>query len=266
MKKGIVKISDCEIKYCFFGNGKDVLIVIPGIYLKSVVDSADALEDTFSYLTDKYTIYLFDRRKTLKDNETIKEMTDDLIEAFKELKITKCDVYAASQGAIIAEYIAINTNIINKMLLASSVIRIDDYTKDVFIKLLEVIKTNNRENIISEFINNVYSKETLDSYKDYLIDTNKDMDANDIHNLEVMCKAMNTSVDNISKLKNKNIKTFVVGSKRDKIFKTNAIEELMNDLNASGYFYDNYGHGVYDEAKSFQDLMRSFFLDNQNFF
>ena len=59
-----IKTKDFEMRYFRFGTaGKQPIVILPGLSIKSVTESADAVVNAYSLLSDDYDVYLLDRRQ-----------------------------------------------------------------------------------------------------------------------------------------------------------------------------------------------------------
>ena len=59
-------------------------VILPGLSLKSVMGSADAIISAYSLLADDYDVYLFDHVREEPDGYTIADMAKDTLAAFVE--------------------------------------------------------------------------------------------------------------------------------------------------------------------------------------
>ncbi len=72
-----VVTKDFSMNYFMFGKGKKTLVVLPGISVQSVMDSADAVAEAFSLMQEDFTVYVFDRRTKLPPEYSIYDMATD---------------------------------------------------------------------------------------------------------------------------------------------------------------------------------------------
>ena len=70
-------VNGFEMEYVKFGSGNKVLVILPGISLVSVINSASAVEKQYEMFAKDYTLYLFDRKKNADEDYTVEEMADD---------------------------------------------------------------------------------------------------------------------------------------------------------------------------------------------
>ena len=83
MKESLVKSVDLNgktMEYINFGNQEgNVLVILPGLSLKSVMGSAEAIVGAYSLLSADHEIYLFDHIKQEPEGYTIEDMADFLL-------------------------------------------------------------------------------------------------------------------------------------------------------------------------------------------
>ena len=60
-----VKTEDFSMDFFRFGEGERTLVILPGLSVQSVMGAADAVAEAYRSLTDRFTIYVFDRRREL---------------------------------------------------------------------------------------------------------------------------------------------------------------------------------------------------------
>ena len=78
-----VSVNGIEMEYDRFGTGERAFVILPGIDVKSVLLSATAVEAAYRDFAGEYTVYLFDRRKNMPSNYTIRQMARDTAAAME---------------------------------------------------------------------------------------------------------------------------------------------------------------------------------------
>ena len=87
VKVQTVNTDKFKMKYFKFGSGDKPAVIIPGLSLKSVSESADSVASAYKAMKRDYTVYVFDRRLDCGDSYSIEVMADDTIEALDILGI-----------------------------------------------------------------------------------------------------------------------------------------------------------------------------------
>lgn len=254
-----VKTEKFEIEYVKFGNGKKIFVMIPGISIKSVIPSAEAVESAYSQFCTDYTIYLFDRKKHIEAEYSIEEMADDTYEAMKQLGLKDIYLFGASQGGMIAQSIAIKyPSIINAMIIASSYSRPNSYAKSVMTNWITLGSKGEKRKLAAIMAQDIYSEETISQYGEMLIEPSANASDYEIDRFVKLAKSiLNFNV--YDKLADIKTPTLVIGSQKDMVLTANASSEIANKIGCELYLYDGYSHAVYDEAPDHKDRIQEFF-------
>ena len=246
--------------YVKFGNGSKVFVIIPGLSIHSVMGSAEAIKEAYNDFSEEYTVYLFDRAKNISDSYSIEDMAKDTANAMKNLGIEKAYIFGASQGGMIAEYIAIDyPELVEKLVLGSTLSKPNDTANNLINEWITLAKEKDEDGLLNSFVENVYSKNTLDAYKDTLISANKGITDEEYERFIILAKAIETfnCYDKLNEIK---CPVLVLGSNGDKVVTPAGSTEIAEAINCDIYMYeDTYGHGVYDEATDYKQRILDFF-------
>ena len=77
--KNRIEINGYEMRYARFGSGKQTVVIIPGLNLGSVVDSADAVALQYKIIADRFTVYLFDRKNISDSKYSVYDMASETV-------------------------------------------------------------------------------------------------------------------------------------------------------------------------------------------
>lgn len=249
-----------EMNYIKFGNGKKTLVIIPGMSIKPVVENKAQIEAYFALFKTNYTIYLFDRIENPSPNYSCFDMAKDTYQMMKDLNITKCNLYGASQGGMISLAISfLYPDIVEKLVLASTYAKGNKYSEHIFNTWIS-LADNNQTKLIEHMINHMYSKKTIELYKDILFENFKNITRKQLDNFKIFAKAC-IDFDITSNLDKIKVKTLILCSKNDLVLSNEGSLYLKEHLNASLIEYSDFGHAVYDEAPDFLNNIYSF-LEN----
>ena len=255
-----VSIGENSMDYVKFGNGSKVFVIIPGLSIHSVMGSAEAIKEAYNDFSEEYTVYLFDRAKNISDGYSIEDMAKDTANAMKNLGIEKAYIFGASQGGMIAEYIAIDyPELVEKLVLGSTLSKPNDTANNLINEWITLAKEKDEDGLLNSFVENVYSKNTLDAYKDTLISANKGITDEEYERFIILAKAIETfnCYDKLNEIK---CPVLVLGSNGDKVVTPAGSTEIAEAINCDIYMYeDTYGHGVYDEAADYKQRILDFF-------
>ena len=245
------------MSYLRFGEGKRVLVILPGISFRRVSDNPEPVVNAFEPYAKDRDIYLFDRKDDMKSPYTVREMAEDTIRAMEELGIRKADFYGASQGGMICQYIAIeHPEMIKKMVIASSAPYVSYQALPFFERISELVKEKDPRSLMRYSLSQIYSKEFYDKYKDQVMESHKDLSDEDIERFGIMVEDTNIYI--LDKLAKADVKAMVVAATGDKIFGIDPTLQMAYAMNCECVIYDGYSHAVYDEAEDFKERLFNF--------
>lgn len=257
-----VSEGEMSMQYISFGSGEKAFVILPGLAVHSVLNSAEAIEEAYKDFTDEYTVYLFDRAMNISDGYTIRDMAADTAKAMKALNIASADIFGASQGGMIGLYLAIDyPELVNKLIIASSLAKPNDTFNAVVDEWVSLAEAKDETALLESFADNIYSEATLAAYRDTLISSNAGITDEEYARFIVLAKACKT-FDCYDELSSITCPVLVLGSEGDKVVTAEGSKEIAEVLGCEMYIYDDsYGHGVYDEAPDFKQRCLDFLAE-----
>ncbi len=252
--------ENVDMDYISFGSGEKSFVILPGLSIHSVMNLKNAIEEAYKDFTDEYTIYVFDRAKNIQEGYSIQDMAKDTATKMKALNIENADVFGASQGGMIAEYLAIDyPELVHSMVLGSTLAKTNDTFESVVDTWIDLANKKDENQLLESFVSLVYSQATVDAYHDTLISSNKGISDEEYERFIILASACK-DFDCSKKLKKIQCPVLVLGSKGDQIATAKGSKQISKILDCDIYLYDsNYGHGVYDEASDYKQRCLDFF-------
>lgn len=241
-----------------FGNGKNTLVILPGLSYDGFFDRAEELERAYAAFVKRYTVVLIDRNLTPKKGYSPKDMADDAAEVLKILNVKKADFFGVSLGGIVAQKIALlYPELVRKLVLGSTLSR----PNETFLKALtsweRLAASGDINALVFDVNRRIYSPSTLKKYAPYFADVKTvATDEKTARFIAYINAAKN--VDTYDSLDKICAKTLVIGAAKDKITTARGAEELAEKLHAEYFEYKKYGHAVFDEAKGYKKLVLRF--------
>ena len=165
-KEQTLTIEDMKMNYITFGNGTRPLLMIQGLNTRDIKGSATMLSVIYRIFAKDFKVYLFDRRKDLPENVTVRELAADIALAMDELCIGKADILGVSQGGMIAQYLAIDRpDLVNKMVLAVTLSKNNETVVNVVNTWLHMTEQEDWKGLINDMAVKMYSDAYIRKYK-----------------------------------------------------------------------------------------------------
>ena len=246
-----------EMNYIQFGKGDRTMVILPGLSLKPIADSAKSVKTAYKCFNNDYTVYLFDRRSDIGEEYDIAQMAEDTLAKIDELGLKDIYLFGVSQGGMIAQMIALKRpDLIKKMVLASTASHFDDRKAEDWIALAE---EKDAKKLVQTFSKLIYSPATYRKFKPFLALMYKDMNEEDLRKFAVYAKGC-LGFDVSDKANEIQIPTLILGSIKDQVIAPKEMIFLHEQLPDSEiYLYEDYSHAVYDEADDFKERIMNFF-------
>jgi len=249
-----IKVDDTTAHYISFGKGKENLIIIPGVGdgFKTVKGLAVPFSIMYKMFAKDYKVYVFSRRNIIPKNFTTEDMANDIIKHMEELKIEKAHIIGVSQGGMIAQYIAINApEKVNKLGLVVTVARPNEILEETICNWIEKAKNKDYKGIMIDTAEKSYTGNYLEkNRKVYKLLGKLDKKATyERFIIEAESCLKHNTYNELSKIK---CPTIIIGAKKDKALGIIGSEELADKIeNSELYIYEEYSHGVYEQATDF---------------
>ena len=261
IKEDKLQLSSGAVDYIAFGNGERPLIMIQGLNTGGIKGSSITLAIMYRIFMKDFRVYLFDRRPTVTESTTVREMAADVAEAMDALGLKNACVLGVSQGGMIGQYLAIDRpDLVQKLALAMTVSRNNETVISVIGNWIELTEKRDFKGLVYDMAEKMYSEKYLKKYRPLLpllTVLQKPKDEERFINLARSCLTCNT-YDELDKIK---CKTLVMGGENDKIVGSEAAAETAKKLGCDAFIYDGLGHAAYEEAPSFNADVCSFFMD-----
>lgn len=261
VNEGKVTISSGEIDYIAFGKGKRPLIMIQGLNTRGIKGSGLGLALMYRIFSKEFRVYLFDRRPTVTDKTTVREMASDVAEAMDAFGLKNASVLGVSQGGMIAQYLAIDRpDLVEKMVLAVTLSKNNETVISVINNWIELTKNGDFKGLVYDMAEKMYSKKYMKKYRPMLpllAVLQKPKDEERFINLAKSCLTCEV-YEELDKVR---CKTLVIGGGEDKIVGKNAMPETAGRLGCEALIYEMLGHATYEEAPDFNKRVYDFFVE-----
>ncbi|MCC0636617.1 MULTISPECIES: alpha/beta fold hydrolase [unclassified Clostridioides] len=260
-KGGCVSIDDTDMDYISFGNGSDILIMLPGLGdgLTTVKRMAIAMAIAYRMYAKDYKVYVFSRKNHLKEGYSTRDMAKDQAKAMKILGITKAKVLGISQGGMIAQYLAIDyPDLIEKLVLAVTLSKQNKNIQEVVGNWITLAEQEKYKYLMIDISENSYSENYLKKYRFLYPLLGKIGKPKDFRRFLIQASSC-IQHDAYMELNNIICPTLIIGGDNDKIVGVTSSVELTDKIKDSELFiYKGLGHAAYEEAKDFNNRVLNY--------
>ncbi len=247
------------MNYIKFGTGDKILVMLPGLSVKSVLLMGDAVKNAFRAYDKDYTIYLIDRREDVPPVYTVADMARDTAGKMKELGLSDVCLFGASQGGMMAMLIAAwYPELVHKLVLGSTAAKISDMGNSVIGGWVSLAEKRDGAALYLDFLKKVYPSYLFDQFKDIFIATGKSVTEEEFARFIIIAKGA-VDFDATSELDKIKCPVLVVGSEDDAVLGSAPSYDIARRLGCRIHMYKDYGHDCYDTAPDFRDRMFKFF-------
>ena len=258
-----VETGGAVTDYICFGNGPRNMILLPGVGdgLKTVKGLAGPFSVMYKMYAKDFRVYVFSRRRDLPEGFTTRDMADDLAAAMEKIGIRSADVVGVSQGGMIAEYLAIrHPERVNKLVLAVTTARSNPTLAESVDKWIGMSKNKDYRGIMIDTAEKSYTGKYLEKNRMLYKMLGSVGKPKDFTRFVIQCRSC-VEHDAYGELDQIQCPTLVIGAALDKIATGAASREIAERIPGSElYIYEEYSHGVYEQAKDFNDRVIAYLL------
>ena len=248
-----------KMEFLNFGNRDgEKFMILPGLALKSVLGSADAIVSAYSLIAESYDVYLFDHIPEEPEGYDIAGMADDTLAAFDREGIDRCHLMGVSMGGMIAQTIALKApERVSSLILCSTAMNTSHADPAVLEKWKTLAQERNTPALMEAFGESVYTPSFYGQYKENIVASGDGATERDFRNFLISLEAV-TRFDVHKEIGGISCPVFVLGAGDDRVLGEQAAYDLVEALGCPYYIYEGYGHGVYDEAPDYLSHIDSF--------
>ncbi len=247
-----------EIQYAKWGKGEKTLILLPGIYTKSLMGIAEGAASYYGIFDEEYTTYMFDRVEQPGEDESIEDIARETIEVIEKIGIEKASIVGISMGGMIAQAIGVERpEIVESMVLGSTASKAREKGQKVIGEWVELAEKGDEEALIESFMKAIYSEATIEKYGESIRQSAGGASAAEMRRMATFGRAV-MKFDITGRLSKAKWRTLVIGAGEDKIFGREEAEETARLIGGETYIYEDYGHAVYDEAGEYVERAYTF--------
>ena len=259
-----VKTDTFEMDYFRCGKGDRNLVIIPGLSVKSVMESADQISAIYASIIDDFTVYVIDRRRDLPSEYMVSEMAADTAEAIIKLGLKDIYLFGASQGGMIALEIAIeHPELVKKIAVGSTSANLKSQESEAIDEWIKLAKEKKAKELYLAYGERLYPPEVFEQFKDVLISTAETVTDDELERFIISAEGMR-DFDITDKLQKIQCPALVTGSFEDEVLDSDMTMEIAEKLDVREdfelYMYNGFGHAAFDTAPDYLKRLYSFFM------
>ena len=260
LTEDILRADGFSCRYIAFGKGKESMVLIPGLSMKSLKTSARSVAASNRVFTDRYRVYVFDSREDLPPGFTVEDMAGDLALCMKALGLSGADILGISQGGMIAQYLAVrHPELVRKLVLAVTLGKINEALSSLCDRWTDFIRDENYEGLSEDVLSSMYTEGFRERFGWLISGGSIRETMTDPDRFIIQTRAC-LSCDILDQLDRIRCPAFVIGSRLDRVVTGEASVLLSDRLGCPLYMYEDCGHAVYEEkARDFTRRVLSFF-------
>lgn len=245
--------------YIRFGTGEKTLIILPGLGdgLRTVKGTALPMAVMYRMFAKDYTVYAFSRREDVSQGCTTRDMARDMAEAMDALGIIKADVLGVSMGGMIAQHLAIDyPDKVEKLVLAVTCPKPNPILEESLSEWVALAKRGDHAAFMVSNLERIYSLKYCRQNRWMVPIVGKLTKPKSYDRFFVLADACLHHEAEVARIQSL---TFVIGGEQDKALGSEASREMAEAIpNVRLHMYPQWGHGLYEEAKDFNDLVLQF--------
>lgn len=256
-----LRIGDTDMYYVSFGHGEQPLVILPGLGdgLKTVRGLAFPLSIKYKELLRDFKIYSFSRKNHLPDGYTTRDMAADQAEAMHQLGIERAHLMGISMGGMISQYLAIDyPELVERLVLVATLSEPNAVMDDSAKTWSDLARKHQFQQLMTDIARRMYTEAFFKKSEWVLPVTGIVGEPRSYDRYLVMAEACrnHNACPELHKIQ---APALVLGGELDITLGPDASRVLADRIpSAELYMYQEYGHGLYDEAKDFEQRVHAF--------
>ena len=260
-KNGTVKLDGTDMDYIRFGSGARNLVILPGLGdgLQTVKGTAIPMSVMYRIFARDYTVWAFSRKNVLPEGCTTRDMARDQAQAMEKLGIDRVDVFGVSMGGMIAQHLAIDfPEKVGKLVLTVTCPRPNPILEESIGEWVDCAKSGDHTALMESNVRRIYSEGYYRKNK-WLVPVMGKLTKPKSYDRFLIQADACLRHDAYEHLPLIRTKTLVIGGEKDLALGGDVSREFAARIpGAQLRMYDQWGHGVYEEAKDFNRTVMDF--------
>ena len=260
-KNAALTLDNATMNYIRFGSGNKILIILPGLGdgLRTVKGTALPMALMYRMFARDFTVYAFSRKNDLPAGCSTRDMAQDLKRAMDNLSISKAHILGVSMGGMIAQHFAADfPEAVDKLVLAVTCARPNPILTASIAEWKALARSGDHTAFMDSNLKLIYSDPYYQKNKGLIPIIGKLTKPESYDRFLIQAEACLTH-DAYVRLPEIKSPTLVIGGMQDRALGGEASREIAARIpGAQLHMYPQWGHGLYEEAGDFNDLILSF--------
>ena len=262
-KNGTLKLCCGEMDYICFGKGSRILVMLPGLGdgLRTVKGTAMPMAMMYRCFGEDFTVYAFSRKNPLPVGYTTRDMARDQAEAMELLAIDEADVFGVSMGGMIAQHFAIDyPEKVNRLVLTVTSARPNPILTESIEEWVDCARQGDHVAFMDSNLRRIYSDDYYRKNKAMAPLVGKLTKPASYDRFFIQAEACLThnAYDSLPIIQ---VPTLVIGGEQDHALGGDASREIAARIpGAELLMYEKWGHGLYEEEKTFNQTVMEYLL------
>lgn len=265
-KNGTVKIGDTTMDYIRFGTGEKNLIILPGLGdgLQTVRGTALPMAFMYRIFAKRYTVYAFSRKNVLPKGHTTRDMARDQAQVMERLGIDHADIFGVSMGGMIAQHLATDfPERVGRLILTVTSPGPNPTLTESVEEWVRLARKGDHTAFMDSNVRRIYSEDYYRKNKWLVPLMGVLTRPKDYDRFFIQADACLTH-DALDRLHRIQAPTLVIGGEKDMALGGDASVTIAAKIpGAKLRMYEQWGHGMYEEAKDFNQTVMDFLKDEE---
>ena len=262
-KGGTIPTGNTKMDYIRFGTGPRNLVMLPGLGDGLVTVRGLAIPMAWMYreFLKDFTVHMFSRPRVIPQGSTTRDMARDLKLAMDALGIAKANVFGVSMGGMIAQWLAIDyPQAVEKLVLVVTASKPNPVLLESVQEWIDQATRGDHTALMDSNMRRIYSADYYRKNRWTVPLIGKLSKPRSYDRFLTQAEACLIH-DTYALLPRIQSETLVMGGKQDLALTGEASYEIAEQIpNVELKMYPQWGHGLYDEEKTFNPVIRNWLL------
>ncbi|MBR2067957.1 MAG: alpha/beta hydrolase, partial [Solobacterium sp.] len=214
---------------------------------------------------DKFTLYIFDRKKDITKPYSTEEIAKDTGKAIKALGLKNVNVFGASQGGMMALWLAAKEKeLVEKIVIASTTPKVCKEEFEIIDEWIKLAKEKRIEELYLSFCDHLFAKNMREELKESYREASRLVKKEEIERF-IFCGEGMRYFDISKQLETISCPMLITADRDDDVFGFSATTKIIQYLSKQCPYRleisEGYGHAAYDVSPHYKEMILNFLLE-----